>query len=673
MKLLPLTSVAVLALCAGVVVAAQVGQATPGQAPPPPQNAPLIRTASIAGQVVDADTGESISGAVVRLTMRTLAAQGAAAGRGGRGAAPLSAAEQAANSGMDFVMTDSSGRFVFHDLPKGPALLVATAGGFVERPGVTSRPLQLSDGQHLTDHRLTLVKTASLSGVIVDEAGEPVVGMQVRAMRRDMPAGAARYTITGNARTDDRGLYRIDGLVPGQFFVLVPQTQTTVPVANVEKNSDAIGGVLGANSPIVEALTGGMQNMLGSSGVRVGDQMWQSGSAGNVGAMAAPPPPVNGRVAAYQTTFYPGVMQVSQATAFTLKSGESRTNVDWQIRPTGVARITGQVTGPDGPAGSLALRLVQAPGGADDDALPVANATTSADGAFAFFGVPTGQYIVKATQVPRAGLPAGVPAELMASLPPQAMAMIQGRGGGSGDASYLRAPIGVGDKDVVGLTLSLRPGAKVSGRVVFDGAAAPPTLAQIQAAQVSLVAANGPAGQGGQNPKLNADNTFKTGAYGAGIYTLNISGIPAAWMIKSALIGGRDAVATGFELGENDIADAVITYTDRIPTITGTVKTEGMAPLPSTSVILVTADYRAWMANGAPARGQVIGVVQPNGAYTIGRLQPGDYLIAAVADDALATDHDAAFYDALARLATRVTVGDGEKKTQELRFIRSIR
>ncbi len=661
---------------AAAVLAASVGlftQGAPGQpGGAPAQNAPLVRTASISGQVIDGDTGQAIGSAVVQLQMRTLAVAATGGRAAGRGAQGLSAAEMAAQSGMDFVMADGDGRFVFHDLPSGPARLVATLGGYVERPGAAARPLQLVNGQHLSDVKLRLVKTASVSGVILDEAGEPLVGAQVRVLRRDMPAGVARYALTGNARTDDRGMYRLDGLVPGQFFIVLPQTQTTMPVANAEKSADAMNGLLGANNPIMEALTGGMQTMLGSAGVRVGDQMWQSGAGGALGGGAVPPPPVNGRVAAYQTTFYPGATQLSQATPVALRSGESRTGVDWQVRPTGVARVSGTVMGADGPAASLAVRLISAPGTPDDDALPVATTTTAADGSFVFMGVPTGQHVAKAQQMARGGMP-GVPPELMASLPPETMAMLQGRLGGSGDSSFLRAQIGVTDRDVAGLSLSLKAGAKVSGRVVFDGVAAQPTTQQLTAAQVSLAAIGGGNGAPGQGSKLVSDGTFKTSSSAAGNYTVSLTGVPGAWMMRSVMVAGRETVTMGFELGDSDVADVVITFTDRIPSISGAVKAEGTAPLPNATVIMIPADYRAWLASGASGRGQVTAIVQPNGNYAFGRLLPGDYLLAAVPDEALVTDHDTAFYDALARVATRVTVTDGEKKALDLRFLRSIR
>jgi hypothetical protein len=45
---------------------------------------------------------------------------------------------------------------------------------------------------------------------------------------------------------------------------------------------------------------------------------------------------------------------------------------------------------------------------------------------------------------------------------------------------------------------------------------------------------------------------------------------------------------------------------------------------------------------------------------------PGDYLVVAIDDADVADNQDSAFFDALARGATRITVGDAEKKSQDL-------
>ena len=47
-------------------------------------------------------------------------------------------------------------------------------------------------------------------------------------------------------------------------------------------------------------------------------------------------------------------------------------------------------------------------------------------------------------------------------------------------------------------------------------------------------------------------------------------------------------------------------------------------------------------------------------------LVAGDYLIAAVNPDTISDIRDRAFYDALARIATRFSLADGEKKALDL-------
>ena len=84
-------------------------------------------------------------------------------------------------------------------------------------------------------------KHGVIAGTVVDEAGEPVVGVAVRALIKDVVAGRTRYgnmevipELVPTATTDDRGMFRLSQLMPGTYVVLVPSTQTTVPAAFLE-------------------------------------------------------------------------------------------------------------------------------------------------------------------------------------------------------------------------------------------------------------------------------------------------------------------------------------------------------------------------------------------------------------------------------------------------------
>ncbi|HEX5873891.1 MAG TPA: carboxypeptidase-like regulatory domain-containing protein, partial [Pyrinomonadaceae bacterium] len=68
---------------------------------------------------------------------------------------------------------------------------------------------------------LVLTKGGVITGTVTNQAGEPVVGVNVRALMVD-PSDSLSfpYNILGSAdRTDDRGVYRIYGLQEGTFVV----------------------------------------------------------------------------------------------------------------------------------------------------------------------------------------------------------------------------------------------------------------------------------------------------------------------------------------------------------------------------------------------------------------------------------------------------------------------
>ena len=150
------------------------------------------------GQVVDADTAQPIAGAIVRLAMRTGAAAPAARGAA---APPQQLVE----------LSDSEGRFLFHDLPKGTAVLSATAPGFMVpsgpggRGGGGNRPVQFAEGERLFDQKIRLVRFATISGTVVDEAGEPAVGFPIQAIKRQAPGASTAPKLADSvaAITDD--------------------------------------------------------------------------------------------------------------------------------------------------------------------------------------------------------------------------------------------------------------------------------------------------------------------------------------------------------------------------------------------------------------------------------------------------------------------------------------
>jgi hypothetical protein len=56
-----------------------------------------------------------------------------------------------------------------------------------------------------------------------------------------------------------------------------------------------------------------------------------------------------------------------------------------------------------------------------------------------------------------------------------------------------------------------------------------------------------------------------------------------------------------------------------------------------------------------------------SGTYAVNSVPPGEYFVAALSEEQSADWQDPKFLEALARVAARVTVYEGEKTTQDLR------
>jgi hypothetical protein len=130
-------------------------------------------------------------------------------------------------SGVDQVVrTDKTGAFALIGLTSGRYTLEATANGYMgwhygqQGPRQTGRPIAVATDQIVENVEIVLPPGRVVSGVIVDEHGEPVHGAQVQALQLDYIAGRMTAVQVALERpTDDRGRYRIWGLQPGSYLV----------------------------------------------------------------------------------------------------------------------------------------------------------------------------------------------------------------------------------------------------------------------------------------------------------------------------------------------------------------------------------------------------------------------------------------------------------------------
>ena len=677
--------VAVLSFASTLLVA----QGANPQNPPPqsgqPAPAPAKSTALILGQVVDGSSGQPVAEALVTLTAAGGARGGGPplqlpAGMPPEAQAMMEAARAAAGSGRSGgpqrVTTGADGRFVFHSLPPGQFQLTVSLTGYSSslavnisganpfgggsiNPSSSPATVVLKEGEFATGVKMRLWKNAVVSGSVQDDGGEPPIGVSVQVARRVMTAGRARYVPATQTRTDDRGVYRIPALVPGDYVVAVPQAPISIPTGLMtgvieSLASVATGGVGGMNSnamAFVELMGSGinpMQAMAG--GVHIGD-FTVAASDGSVPLIGA-----DGRLQAYQTLFYPGAPSPVQASVISLKSGEDRTDVNFQLRLISTSRISGTAMGPDGPVANLPIRLV-VPGDRQisDSEFDVATAVSKADGTFAFFGVPPGQFLLRANKMPRPEMPASMMAD------PMVAAMFGGGAKGSPDPLFASTTVNVAG-DVDGLVLQLAPGHRASGRFEFESQTGgpAPTAAQLQTMAVMLTPMDGRSisslfGAGGPD-RANAQGEFRTKGYATGKYFLSTSGT-GRWQIKSASIGGADVLDAPLEIRDADVAGIVVSFTDRLPQVTGTVRSANETDLSETTVLMFPANHRAWVDSGMNPRRLRTARASRAGAYTIGNVPAGDYVIVAIDRANEGDTQDPAFIERLSRVGTRLTVG----------------
>lgn len=112
--------------------------------------------------------------------------------------------------------TDLEGNFRVSTLDPGLYQVSASA------PAYTSEP-NPGDYYRLGDSvRLQLIKGGIVTGTVTNAMGEPIVGVNVRAIRiRDAQGALPKSPSFANSQqsTDDRGVYRIYGLPPGTYVV----------------------------------------------------------------------------------------------------------------------------------------------------------------------------------------------------------------------------------------------------------------------------------------------------------------------------------------------------------------------------------------------------------------------------------------------------------------------
>ena len=480
--------------------------AQPKDVPPPPAG-------RITGRVLASDNGRPVKRARVFATAVELP--------GGRG-----------------MLTDDSGVFDLTELPAGRYTLTVSKSGFVSlsygqrRPLQAGTPLQLADGQQMKGIEFQLPRGSVIGGHVLDEDGDAMPGVMVRIMRYQYLQGERRLSPAGAGQTDDKGQYRVWGLMPGEYYV----------------NAIARGG--GPGGPFG-----------GQGGPGGGGRGGRFGGPGTGPAVPAEQDQVN-----YAPTYYPGVPSVGEARPVNVGLSQEVLDISFNMQLVRVSRISGIVSNPDGtPVTSGTVNLMTEAGGARANQIGMSfGGRIQWDGSFAINNVAPGRYILRA------------------------------RGDDSETPQFAAQPISVNGDDLADVTVVLSAGATISGTVsLLPGGSPTPDLTQFRITAPSTDQSDfGPQ----PTARVGKDGHFTISGVSAGAHLIRPSNGLRTWVLKSVSTSGdRDVTDTPFTLraGENLTGVAVV-FTDKPSEINGTLTTSNGTPVPEYTVLAFPSDATLW-------------------------------------------------------------------------------
>ena len=341
----------------------------------------------------------------------------------------------------------------------------------------------------------------------------------------------------------------------------------------------------------------------------------------------------------YAPTYFPGTSSLNDAQKVNVGLGEEVSGVGFGLSLTRLATISGRVLAAAGYESGVQVVAVPADGARLPQTLR--GTQTRNDGTFDLRGVPPGRYRLQA----------------------MSWGASSGEGGLTGATT-----ITVNGNNLDGLTVALAPAPIVSGVVQRDTNQGPGFRAsQVRITAVPVTPSAIPMGRGGRGAggRANDDFTFQTAGLSEPAY-LRVTA-PGGWYVKGILADGRDITETPLALEPGSRLEGVrVVLTQTASSLTGAVRdAKGNAVLDA-SVVVFPDDESRWTPQS-----RFIASARPDttGTFTISGLPASDrYRVIAVQGLESGQANDPDFLASVRDQAERVTLGEGEAKTLELRL-----
>lgn len=526
--------------------------------------------------------------------------------------------------------------------------------------------------------------TAKISGrVVASDTGTPIRRAQISITSRD-----AQFN--RNLATDDDGLYEVAALPAGRYRLFVnkagfvtleygqarpfeagkPLDITTGQVLervdfSLPRGSAITGRITDEfGDPITDAqvqalryqYVNGERQLVDAGriaqtddlgayrifGLMPGDYIVRASMRPN---MAPGPRGTEAEQTGYPGTYYPGVSDVAQAQTVTAALGQEVSSIGFPLVPARLSRVSGTVVGSDGrPLGGavVMIRMRGGPGAGSMRMNMIGNiggGQVRPDGSFQLTNVPPGEYVLEVQERPQNAR--NVQDVTMAQL------------------EFASMPVSVSGGDVDNVAVMTTPGVTASGRVAYQGQAAPKQTLQVIAAP--------PAGAPPPGMLMNVrargggrvaeDGTFEIRGL-AGPQMIRVQNVPAGWALKSISLNGADITDAPYDFrpGSN-VTGLVITLTDRLTEVTGMVRDARGQPLMDYVIVAFPEDTKLW---GAQSRYVQTTRPNQNGTFSLKGLPSGRYLAAVVPALENGLQNDPAILQQLRARAQSFSVAEGQ-------------
>ena len=450
---------------------------------------------------------------------------------------PIGYARVTLNTSARITYTNAKGEFLFPKLPAGPYSISVQASGYLGmslgqlrpgRPGITQ---VLAPGEERKGVILAMHKGGIVSGHVVGPDGRPLADVGVGALRKSWASdGSPVFAWSGQGKTDDRGDYRIAGLIAGSYLV------EAVPPSVFGRDRSL---------PIDDSQRLATEGMI--------------------------------------QTFYPGTTDPVSAVPLAVAVDTERAGIDFNIQPTLLRIVSGRIDGvvavPMLTRTDTGERLLT---GGSARLVPSAQAagatladnfgrgpfaSVGPDGRFRFEAVPTGQYEL----LYQGGTPA--------SNAPTPLA-------------WGRSTVTVADRDVDDVIVSAQTGAIIAGQILTVNVAGKSSA--VPAFGLTPIVGPWKENSNYLPARSDASGVFLIGNLFPGRYAFRPSASVVGSYLSSIEVDGAPTVGTLIDVGTSDLKNVRVTFRTDVAEVSGNVRHEDLSPVTEYALVVFPSDKREW-------------------------------------------------------------------------------